>query len=214
VGRQKVKDNIDQHEYYKEIESTLPGLPPAVFVLVPRESADDLPPFYMLRNKVSNTLYAALEPESGRKKEDRPAVGLTAKQAHDAARKLGGPGGFLPTVKQYEKALGFLGHEDKTGPIGAPGGFEDLPGKGWEFTRNLTAEKGSDAEKANLGDKEVVGLTDPPKGTLVILCGRLPTAKEPLRFEDLKEQRTTPPVQFYNKPSPYTGFRVVIEPVP
>jgi hypothetical protein len=209
VDNQRVKD-IDQHEYYKRIESTLPSLQSAVFVLVPRESAGDPPSFYLLRNRVSNTLYAALEPQSGRRADDLPAVWLTAKQAHDAARKLGGK---LPAVKQYEKALGFLGYEEKKGVIGAIAGFEDLPGKGLEFTRNLTAEEGSAAEKAKVEDKEV-GLADPPKGTLVILSGRLASAKEPLRFEDLKEQRKTPLPQFYDSPSPYTGFRVVLEPPP
>jgi hypothetical protein len=34
----------------------------------------------------------------------------------------------------------------------------------------------------------------------------------PLRFEDLEEQQATPNVQFYGKSSPFTGFRVVIEP--
>jgi hypothetical protein len=84
----------------------------------------------------------------------------------------------------------------------SPLGIRDLAGNGTEFTRNLTDEK------------LVVPQRAAPADALVILRGQRHGAPGPLLYADLEYEQTVPKVQFYRKASPFTGFRVVIEPPP
>ncbi len=209
VAATEIVTDADKRSWHREIESTAAGVPRTVFVLVRREQPSDPPSFYLMRGKASNELYAGLTAGGGRPMDGLPAVRMTAEQADTAARKLGGR---LPTRRQWDKAIGFVPGGGKAGPVGAsPYGVQDLTANGWEFTRDLTAEEGSDAEKEKVHEKEIP-LAIPPKGTLVILRGQLPGVKPPLSYENLEYQQTTPLVQFYRAASPFTGFRVVIEP--
>jgi serine/threonine protein kinase len=200
-------------QFHKEIQPKSLTLQKAVFILVPSKEPGDLASYYMLRNKVSNELYLALNGDAGRTANDQPAFNLTADQANAAAGKLGGK---LPTFQQLDKAMGFVSGSDQTGPVGAsPYGIEDLTAKGWEFTRNLMAAEKS-AAAIQLAKDATVPLANPPDGTLVILRGRRTNAKELVTFEKLREQRTPPftLVQSYGIATPFTGFRVVIDTPP
>jgi formylglycine-generating enzyme required for sulfatase activity len=179
-----------------------------------------------MKTKVSNELMAALRPGAAADKWPRsgpkarlPAFGMTAKEARDAAQRLGG---LLPTKEQWDKAAGFSQRAGRGGPsppgarvaVGltdegplpvdasedvSPLGVRDTAGNGTEFTRDLLDVKR--------------GPTDPPPfDRLVILRGRRFTALKPMLYADLEEQQKTPQVQYEGKGSPYTGFRVVIEP--
>ena len=208
AGAAIIKDDKGRR-FYKEIESTLPTAPRTVFLLVPSSAPDDPASFYLMRDKASNALYAALMKDEKRTKNNQPAFSVTADQAEAAARVFGG---HLPTTLQFDKTIGYPRRGGKVGPVGASSdSAQELASNGWEFTRNLTAEEGSDAEKEKVKER-LVPVADAPKGTLVILRGQLATRKLPLSYEDLEEQQKTPNVQFYGVPSPFTGFRIAIEP--
>jgi serine/threonine protein kinase len=214
------------HTYYKRIVSKLEGVPPVTFILIPEDTANGLPAFYMMETKVWNKLCSELSAKTGGvagkwpidgEKADLPAFDMTAEQAAGMAKILGG---FLPTTKQWDKAVGYyetkksIGGKDPTGKLRREGphsvndrrnlsdfGIADLGGNGMEFTRNL------------IGGKQV-GATDPPSDALVILRGKRYTAAKPLTLDDLDYQQTMPLTQNYiadRNRSPYTGFRVVIE---
>jgi serine/threonine protein kinase len=209
------KTDIDgnQREYYQEIESTLPNIPKTVFVLVKSDKPGDLhPTFYLMQDKVTNQLYAKLMPGAGRAENTEPAFNLTAAEAAAIADKFGGQ---LPSRKQIEKAIGFVPGSGKKGRLEKmPNGIRNLDVNGWEFTRDLMAEEGSDAAKQMVQGKTVPLPTPAPAGTLVILRGQRPGMKEPLHYEDLEYQQDMPNVQFYGAKTPFTGFRVAIDAPP
>jgi serine/threonine protein kinase len=196
--------------FYKEIRSK--DYPTAVFVFVPvpAPKASEERSYYLLRNRVTNELYAALTGDKGRAANNEPAYNLTVDQAHAAAKKLGEQ---LPTVRQLDRAMGFVPGSDQKGSVKPLDGIADLDAKGREFTRNLLGEEDSDAERQHI-EKQTVPQSNPPDGTLVILRGRGQNDKEPLTFERLERQLTEPVTQFYKASSPATGFRVVIETPP
>jgi serine/threonine protein kinase len=214
-----------QRVYYDRIVSDWPDVPAVTFILIPK-SANELPSYYLMESKVSNALAAALAKKSGvagpwsaeGDKADLPAFGMSANEAERMARALDG---LLPTKQQWDKAAGleatdrpspFVGGTDaavnrwKEGPRSVKdprdvSAFKilDMGGNGTELTRDLTFSD-------DLSWKDV------PSGVLVILRGQRHTAPKPLQFTDLVEQQRMPQVQLYNAHSPYTGFRVVIEP--
>jgi hypothetical protein len=199
-------------KFYEKIQPQAAGLQKAIFILVHSEKPDDLPPYYLMRNLVSNELYVALTNAPDREAKDQPAFNLTADQADAAARKLHGR---LPTFRQLDKAIGFVPGSNQTGLVGdSPYGIQDFNGKGWEYTRNLIAVQ--KIPPVQLAKDATVPLPNAPEGTLVILRGRRLNAKEPLTFEKLREQQTTElmPVQTYGLATPFTGFRIVIETEP
>jgi serine/threonine protein kinase len=217
------------HTYYTRIVSHSPDWPPVTLRLVPEDTGNGLPAFYMMETKVWNKLCTDLSAkaktggEAGKwpvdgEKADWPAFDMTADQAADMARVLGG---LLPTTKQWDKAAGFYESKKligganpaagrrKEGPRSVKDrsdvsafGIADLAGNGTEFTRNLAE------------GKLEVGAKDAASDALVILRGQRYTAPKPLQWADLDEQQKAPQVQFYRADknhSPYTGFRVVIE---
>src|SRR5262249_54551043 len=126
-------------------------------------------------------------------------------------------GGALPTARQWDKAAGFYDRRDHDGParkgtkvaVGlrgkgplplgdssddvSPLGVRGVAGNGYEFTSDRIEEEGT-------------------RRKLVVLRGQRYTASQPLRYADLDQQQQTPLTQFVEAASPFTGFRVVIEP--
>jgi formylglycine-generating enzyme required for sulfatase activity len=205
-------------EFYKEVVVTKPGAPPVTFVLIPQKAAADPPTYYIMKYKVSNDLMAAWYKEMRpgtpwQAPANRlPAMGTTWDEADLMARWLGG---LLPTPAQWDRAAALdrrpaphdaavnrrekgprpvdeYGHDDVS-----PLGVCDMLGNGTEWTR--------------------AKLTEAPH-PLLILRGQRWTAPEPLTLEALKEQNDKPndyaQVQYGDHGSPFTGFRVVLEPPP
>jgi serine/threonine protein kinase len=203
-----------------------------VFVLIRSEGkADAL--FYLMENKVCNGVFRAFaeaNPQAvaggpwkqGRVAKDRngdddnelPVFSVTRREAQDCGEWLGG---LLPTVQQLDEAFGFnrwlnagrnpaaakatVVNRPQRGPrkIGdggdlSPYGIRDLAGNGREWTRDeIVSKEGK---------------------RLAVLRGRSYTALEPLSFADLDEwnnNREIRPVQYPEKRSLTTSFRVVIE---
>jgi formylglycine-generating enzyme required for sulfatase activity len=158
-----------------------------------------------------------------------PVMNVTVLDAWKCARWLGGN---LPTVKQWNKASGFNEANRGTGPFQEPWDkgdiavnrgkegpmdvgtarkdispfqVRDMAGNGREWTRNLSLSF----------NNETVPLTRKPKeGDRVLLRGRSYAAPNPLHFNDFEEENTKRRVEDedYLEPSPFTGFRVVVEP--
>ena len=223
--------------FYKRIVSDLDGIPETTFILIPQAAADDLPSYYLMETKVSNGLAAALSQKKGDvagnwpvdgEKINLPALGMSAPEAVGLASVLGG---LLPTTKQWDKAAGF----DSSKPP------SQLVGRAEAFAINRGARKGHGRLRSRLRCERLRDrrhgrqwhgidtrptvkprrgkmaprqppLSNAPSDALVILRGQRYTAQKPLQFADLAEQQKMPQVQFYNAHSPFTGFRVVLEP--
>jgi serine/threonine protein kinase len=122
-------ENTGGMNLYDRIVYALPDQTPVPFVLIPQKRGDE-PPFYIMRDKVSNALFQAfatahpevigkpqwrkgalVEGPDGKKRdlgvegEQRlfPVFNVTAADAHEFARWLGGA---LPTVRQWDLAGG------------------------------------------------------------------------------------------------------------
>ncbi len=215
---------------YSGLITDRPGLPATVLVLL-RPAPGDPPPFYIMKTKISNEWEAALRSEAGLPSRPydpgqarMPALGLTAADARKLAARLGG---VLPTKEQWDRAAGFHLRQGREGPsarppshagVGriddgplalddaadddvTPEGVRDLSGNGTEFTRGLL--KGGTAPPAV-----------PLPESLVILRGWSFAAPRAMTYADLDYQQTMPQVQYERAKSPYTGFRIVIEPPP
>jgi serine/threonine protein kinase len=158
-----------------------------------------------------------------------PVMNVTVIDAWKFAQWLGGN---LPTVKQWNKASGFYEKNRGEGPflepwekgeiavgrgkdgpmdVGtarrdrSPLDVRDMAGNGREWTRNLSLNF----------NNEMVPLNRKPKdGDRVLLRGRSYANPKPLHFNDIEEDNKFKAVedQDYLEPSPFTGFRVVIEP--
>jgi hypothetical protein len=93
-------------------------------------------------------------------------------------------GGKVPTAAQWDKAAGLWDRDGRAGPSQGFGG-------GWELTR----------DRIKAGDASVVELRGERAG-----------AKQPLTYDEVQRQQKDPFTQFAEKASPFTTFRVVIEP--
>ncbi len=195
--------------YYPKLVSESSGLE---FVLLRPLAPGDPLPFYLSTTKVTNAEEAAalMPPRPFDASQARmPALGLTVAEAAALARQLGGA---LPTAKQWDRAAGYrpgashtppahaavgrikdgpLAVDDPAGDV-TPEGVRDLFGNGTEFTRDRI---------------------DGPR-PLAVLRGWSYAAPRPMTFADLDYQQKMPQVQYEGAKSPYTGFRVVIEPPP
>ena len=191
----------------------------------------NLRPFYMMETKVTNSLFhdfadaekSAVVSTAWKSTlpGNLPAVNMTAGEAHALAKWLGGK---LPTTQQWDEAAGIRNRAGRDGPslkfgtaaIGraeprsvddtardeGPYGTRDMAGNGREWTRDLLMPDGSKMEGP---------LSRPNASDLVVLRGRNFTLSKPLTYADMDYEAKTPQTQYYVKPSPWTGFRVVIE---
>ncbi len=196
---------------YPAIATDRGGMPTELVLLRPRGLGDP-PPFYIMKTKAPNVLAAALGAADLKPGDAQlPALGLTAAQARELANQLAPGLGRLPTKEQWDRAAGFARREWPAphdaavkrideGPLPVsdpadddvtPEGVRDLFGNGTEFTRDLLKE-GPDS--------------------LVVLRGWSFAAPRAMTYDDLQYQQTMPQVQYERAKSPYTGFRVVIEP--
>lgn len=176
-------------------------------------------PFYILENKLDNGIVQQyLEENPGiltRWRNDGPslpAVNLTWLESVAISRWLKGE---LPTAEQWDFAAGWSRREGRQGPFQnarrnlgirqsrllpvdrehddvSPFGIRDMSGNGREWTRTTT----------RLNNEE-----------FAVLRGRLFTMSEPLTYDDLARQHDPQNaiLQRTAVPSPYTGFRIVIE---
>ena len=251
AGFKKIDDAtiaINGQYYYKQLARVLPDGTEVPFLLIPpKETADGEPgPFYIMRDKVTNKVYALFAKELGAQagtgwkkggvtgrhdsekdlgvdgeRADFPVFNVTALQAHDCARWLGGE---LPTVAQWDKAAGRF--ENLTAPFENPVaplqegdvavslsgtntgprpvgwarrdhsvyGCRDMAGNGLEWTRSPV--DGPDPVQF------------PPSNPHVTLWlrGQSYSAVQPLYFNnvDLEQQACDDPAQ-------WLGFRVVMD---
>jgi serine/threonine protein kinase len=124
-------------QLYDRIAYVLPGKVRVVFLLIKQQREDNLPPFYIMRNKVSNRVYKALtgvypegrwgrawekggfkdnkDLEIGDKYFDCPVYRVSVDEAHRFARYLGGELAELPTPHEWDKAGGRF--KEKVGPF-------------------------------------------------------------------------------------------------
>jgi serine/threonine protein kinase len=173
--------------------------------------------FYMMDEKVWNALFrefrqdrpgaTAWRDHGGAK---LPAVNVTWEEAKDFAKWLSGE---LPTPDQCDLAAGFWRRSGRAGPARNDGGL------GIAVNTLLPVGDSADVSPAGIRDTASNGreFTREPlagsEGRLVILRGRMFTLSKPLTYADLEVERsdlTRTQAQFRDKPSPYTGFRVVI----
>ncbi|HVS37892.1 MAG TPA: serine/threonine-protein kinase [Gemmataceae bacterium] len=191
------------------------------FVLLGRQVPGDPPPFYIMKTKAPRAFLTALAGRQINPEEAHlPLLGLTAAEARKLADQLAPGLGQLPTKEQYDRAAGFGRREwpapqqaavkrIDVGPLPVddkardddetPEGVRDLFGNGTEFTRNLI-------------DGATVPPADPKPDSLVILRSWSFAAPQAMTYDDLDYQQKIPKVQYERANSPYTGFRVVIEP--
>jgi serine/threonine protein kinase len=228
-GQGEIVEDSAGRKWHRELIVTMPDATDALFVLVEKQKPDDPPSFYIMKHKVRNNLFADWlritrkdinwRPLAGKIGGLLPAVNMTADQAADMAAWLGGK---LPTPAQWDAAAGWSQRAGRPGPaqgprvaVGrraegprsvfdslddvSPRGVCDMAGNGTEFTRRLA--DGRDLPVAGVGSR-----------ALVILRGKRWSAPEPLTYAELDEQQKDPQVQFYGCPSPFTGFRVALEP--
>jgi hypothetical protein len=211
-----VKDR-DGRGWFRRIVWQRGDGPAVPFVAVPCETEGDPATFYLMESKVWNDLFTQFAtagevdwkpPAAGAGK--LPVVGITLADARKFAAWIGGR---VPFQKEWDKAAGFYRQEGRAGPARgplvavnrrgkgprpvddfgddvSPYGIHDMAGNGWELTRDLTGA----------GPRR-----------LAVLRGQRWTASTPLRYADLDYQQTTPNVQFADRGSPLTGFRVVLE---
>jgi hypothetical protein len=194
-----------------------------VFRVIEPVVSDGTKPFYISERKVSNKAYGKGGGASV------PVTDVTAAEAAAWARdNFREADGRLPTPKEWDHACGFhdpkrgatiwsTGGEpwvDQKGPSPARFGptadknlydLYDMAGNGREWTCGVLMKSGP--------PPEIDPKTDGKFGDfdIVITRGRNYTLKEGLTFDDLKRERDVEPqTQFAGKPSPYTGFRVVL----
>jgi formylglycine-generating enzyme required for sulfatase activity len=149
-----------------------------------------------------------------------PVLRVSVVEAYHLASWLKGR---LPSVQQWEKAAGRFNGDDgpftqrlengdvgvglgKTGPLPTDRkkcpvsrfGIRDMAGNGREWTRNIA-----------LNNSRTVPVKDPKRDELVVLRGNSYVARAPLLFTEIDQRSDSMP---YEQVSPFTSFRVVLEP--
>jgi serine/threonine protein kinase len=224
---------IDEKYYPRQIQRDVPGVPGGVVALLierraAKPAAAQPDPFYIMKDKVWAGLFEAFAREhteavpDSRWRDDRdpdprlPVRNVTGLEAQAFAAWLGGPGhGFLPTPAQWDQAAGMNLANGPPGPfrepwdpkdrteiaVGVPApiavrmasrdispyGCRDMSGNGWEWTRPDPGASPTDD---------------------VDLRAQRFDAKEPFRFDDIKNKPACAPFDHCDR---QTGFRVVIE---
>ncbi len=209
--------------YYDRIRPA-EGSRPVVFVLIPQDSPEDPPTFYLAENKVWNGLYRSLQgggeswQRGGQKDgadagdaDDLPVLRLTRDDAARAAVRLGGR---LPSAAELDRAAGLARHPaNRSGPFQGPRVAVNRRKEGPRPVNEAT----DDVSPAGVRDLAGNGQewTSDTRQTedgkeVAILRGRSYLAPGPLLYSDLEYQQKEPLTQYPDHASPYTGFRVAL----
>lgn len=194
-------------------------------LISPTGTAETLiPPFYISQSKIWNSLYRTVD---GKQRDepggpDAPVMSLTANEAAEFAASFGGR---LPTPDEWDHAAGLHNPEGRI-PVRDNGIYQinravpapargqaalktqnqndimDVAGNGREWTSAILPGEGQKPVPVE-GPKFSIG-------QLVVLRGRNYTLQTPLTFDILRREQNQPQTQYADKPSPYTGFRVVL----
>ncbi len=193
--------------------------------------AADAHPFYIMENKVWNALFEKWTGNSAnrslpRGQERFPATNISAQDAYEFAKWLGGPSANLPSRFEWDRAAGFYNNDGtpKQGPIlrdwdendptqiairlknplpvgtatrdQSPFGCRDIAGNGMEWTRDWADNR-----------THLPVIPEHEGDRLLSLRGRSHDDLKPLLyFHELDEVGCMPP-----ESHPAIGFRVVIE---
>ena len=132
---QLTTDYDRRSRYRDKIVPARPGLEDCLFLLIPKEQKTDLPTYYIMRDMVSNAVYAKFAdtstvssdwqkgaltdagidlPVENASTDRRPVFRVTAYEARAFARWIGGE---LPSLRQWNRAAGF---EPKAGETKFP----------------------------------------------------------------------------------------------
>jgi serine/threonine protein kinase len=229
-------------KYYNRIVRPLEGLEPSAalyFRLVPQKNPADPPPFYVLRDKVTNEqLRAALqdpamekllakyqqkhkwtvkrvwqEALADPKKAKLPLLGVTVTEAHCFAEWVGGR---LPSAWQWDKAGGrYDGQPGPFKPDWKPQeqlrSADDLQGDESVFGCRGMAANGKEwtRDPVIAGGREVPW-PNPNLTDGVLVRGHPFTSTAPFGFKQLVQ--AGPECGNYEDADPAVGFRIVLEP--
>ena len=199
------------------------------FRLIPGGNPGKVDPFYIAESKVWVGLYRAVGSGPIRETDPlqparpgEPQMNTTAAEAYLFADKFAPGEGRLPTPEQWDHAAGlyrapalFTAGSTPVVGVARPSDtrakpvdsndleLKDMTGNGREWTRGVFVAKGQPYK------------IDAPFAAddRVVLRGRNFTLPTPLTPEKLKFDQTDPQAAFAGKPSPYTGFRMVL-PIP
>ena len=192
-----------------------------------RGSQNVTEPFYIGESKVWNRLYRDLGGKSAGGDmpggPDAPAVNVTAADAAAFAKALNGR---LPTPDEWDHAAGFYVRDGQDRPQvgGAKPRIElkvpepahgpaadkarnhlrliDMAGNGREWTAAVLVKRGAPFHLVLDGNYAA--------GQLVVMRGHNYTLRTELTYKLMADEQADPQTQFADKPSPYTGFRVVL----
>jgi len=138
---------INGTNYYEQLNFMVPGEPPVRFILVdPRQMKERIDPFYMMENKVWNSLFGRFASErsiqydnplgvkQGSEEWKRlPALNMNWNDAASFGKWLGGNQVQLPTIKQWWAAAGYFDinrpEEFRVGPFKIESGVSEAEAK-------------------------------------------------------------------------------------
>ncbi len=210
---------LGDKEYPRVIQREFDTAGAVRFLLIePRGGSPVKRPFYMQEQKVCNALLGQF-PELQRPGNQAPATDVQVETAATFAKWLGGR---LPTPDEWDTAAGFY-EPNRPAAITVKG----KPAVGLTVPRSINGNE-SDRNGLDVADmagngREFTGHVLLPDGTtrplkdaedaraLVILRGRLHTTARALTWADIEAEQKTPQTQFFEKPSPYTTFRVAVD---
>ncbi len=226
---------VGGREFFDCLVSDKAGPGVRFWLLPPRDGEKDEPaPFYLLEDKVTNKLYRRFAGErpdeagaswrkGGRRGggqdagggDDLPALRVTRPQAEAFARWLGGR---LPSCAQLDRAAGW---REGVAPDGGP--FRGDRVAVGRRDQGPAAVGGPEEEGDVCAETKIRGLagngrewTRDDVGECAALRGRSYTAPGPLTYGLLREFRSPDRrLTLTQRPahaSPYTGFRVAVEP--
>ncbi len=216
---------IGDKEYPKNIHREFGGSVMRFLLVEPRAGGPVTRPFYAMEQKATNAMvgqFAKADPAAlaatkwAAANNLAPAMNLTVTEAAAVARWLGGR---LPTPAEWDTLAGFYEPNrpakitvEGQPAVGLPAPradstdwnaltANDMAGNGREFTGHVLLPDGKTRPLKDAEDARA----------LVILRGRLHTTARALTWADIEAEQKTPQTQFFEKPSPYTTFRVAVD---
>lgn len=204
------------------VEAKLGGETVRFRLIVSNEKGPLVAPFYIMESKVWNELYRAggvdPPPESSANGPHAPVTWVTAHEANEFAKKLGGR---LPTPEEWDHAAGLYANTGRD-QVTLPGGQARVSPEGGKQLVHPLPTHGPDAgtDLNTFGLRDMAGNgrewtsrtmpTKPGEQGRNIVRGNLFTFKNGLTFTELRNQADRPHTQYWAKGGPYTSFRVVL----